>query len=93
MFAFSMPTSLSMPSALSHPLPSISPSSPSESGKIPRALQVPAMGSRELFLTFPAPPPSSLSAPRNSLGLVSRQFRVAALTCPREKGAPTIATE
>lgn len=56
MFAFSMPTSLSMPSALSHLLPSISPSSPSESGKIPRALQVPAMGSRELFLTFPAPP-------------------------------------
>lgn len=52
MLAFSMPTSLLMPSALSHPLPSISPSSPSGSGKIPRALQVPAMGTRKLFPTF-----------------------------------------
>lgn len=86
-----MPTSLSMPSALSHPLPSISPSSPSGSGKIPRALQVPAMGTSKLFSTFffpsPSPGPTKLSR------LPVPSARVAALTCPREKGAPTIATE
>lgn len=94
MLAFSMPTSLSMPSALSPPLPSISPSSPSGSGKIPRALQVPAMGSRELFPTFFFFLPSLLLLSPKKLSRFSvPSARVAILTCPREKGAPTIATE
>lgn len=86
------PTSLSMSSALSHPLPSISPSSPSGSGKIPRALQVPTMGSRELFphvFFFPLLPPGSTKLSRFSVP----SAWVAVLTCPREKGAPTTATE
>lgn len=90
MLAFTVPTSLLMPSALSHPLPSISPSSPSRSEKIPRALQVPAMRTRKLLPTFfpsPSPGPTKLSRLRVP------SARVAALTCPREKGAPTIATE
>lgn len=77
-------------SALSHPLPSISPSSPSGSEKIPRALPVPAMRTRELFPTFFSllpPGPTKLSR------LSVPSARVAALTCPREKGAPTTATE
>lgn len=66
------------------PLPSISPSSPSGSRKTQRALHVPAMGSRELFPPFF--PPSSLLAPRNSLGLVSRQLGSQLSPVPERKG-------